>query len=302
MAERDNSDEDTLTLRLPRSSLAVLAALVVHVLLGLFAKNLPEPKRAPERIELALTQRPASPKPNGAPPPSAPEPPKKSKPRRERTAPPPPQSPAVPVLPPSENPPENRAQLPMAERSDEVVAQPEPAPPTAWKDRLFAQLASTRPKPAALPTGPLMPSVSTLDKVADADPRMHDEETEARMAQDFGLFMRRGLEALRANWHPQEVLDETERDPTKRCGKKDRMTFAVAVIDKQGNVLDVELKNPSGCPDLDVEAMAAFHRVANFPNPPSGLFIGPDGSELKTARYPVRFLVYFDGGLRLDWR
>jgi hypothetical protein len=41
--------------------------------------------------------------------------------------------------------------------------------------------------------------------------------------------------------------------------------------------------------------------VARFPHPPPGIFFGPDGSELETARYPVRFIVTFDGLVHLDW-
>mgnify|MGYP006194647243 CR=1 FL=1 len=73
-------------------------------------------------------------------------------------------------------------------------------------------------------------------------------------------------------------------------------------LKEEGHVVDVDLKVPSGCPGLDEEAIAAFKRVAHFPHPPAGIFVAPDGSPRKTARYPVRFIVTFDGGLRLDWR
>ena len=149
--------------------------------------------------------------------------------------------------------------------------------------------------------GPLMPTFATLDRVAAADPRMHDEETEQRMMADDGTFFRRGLEALRGNWHPEDVLNAKGRAAARRCGRQMRTTYAVAVIDKLGNVIDVDLKTPSGCTDLDEEAIAAFIRVAQFPHPPAGIFVGPDGTPRETARYPVRFIVTFDGALHLDW-
>jgi hypothetical protein len=62
------------------------------------------------------------------------------------------------------------------------------------------------------------------------------------------------------------------------------------------------VKRESGCPALDDEAVAAFKRVARFPHPPTGIFFLPDGTPTDTARYPVRFIVTFDGGLQLDWR
>jgi TonB family protein len=269
----------------------------VHGLATWVTSRLPNPKKLPERIEVTLQTSPqARPAPSTS---SSPPAPQRKPQRKQARTPPPTTSPVVPERPPSEDPPEDRAQLPVVERS------PAPAPPPApstWKERMLASLAETRPKPLRMPTGDLLPTDDVLERVAAADPRLHDEENERRLMEDFGPFFRRGLEALRGNWHPDEVLRVTERDPQRRCGRKNRTTFAIAVLDREGNVVDVELKNPSGCSDLDEEAVAAFKRVAKFPYPPAGIFIGPDGSELATARYPVRFIVTFDGGLRLDWR
>ena len=163
-------------------------------------------------------------------------------------------------------------------------------------------LKATRPKVQRGLTGPLAPSFSTLNGVAAADPRQHDEENERRLVADNGVFFRRGLEALRGHWHPDEVLNAPGHEAAKRCGREARTTFAVAVLNKQGDVVDVDLKTPSGCPELDAEAIAAFKRVAQFPHPPAGIFTAPDGTPTETARYPVRFIVTFGGGLQLDWR
>ena len=203
----------------------------------------------------------------------------------------------APVLPPSEKPPENRAQLPMVETS------PVPAPPptTSWKDRLKETLAE--PPPPRPATGVLSPSFATMNRVAASDARLHDEETERRMHANHGPFFRRGIDALRAQWHPDEVLRSVDqRDPTRMCGKQTRTTWAIAILDKQGDVVDVEVKQDSGCAPLDRESVAAFKRVGRFPFPPAGLFFTPDGAPSETARMPVRFIVSFDGSLRLDWR
>ena len=207
------------------------------------------------------------------------------------------------MLPPSREPPPTRVELPLPEPLPEPSSEPspEPAAPETWEEQLERQLAATRPRRRA-PTGVLAPSLSTLSRVAGADPRLHDERTEQRLMEDYGTFFRRGLEALRGHWRPAEVLRDTERDPARRCGREDRMTYAVAIIDHDGKVLDVDLRTPSGCPELDEEAVAAFKRVASFPHPPKGIFVGPDGTEMETARYPVRFLVTFNGGFQLDWR
>ena len=182
-----------------------------------------------------------------------------------------------------------------------VEEAPTPAPtpsPAAWKDRLLASLAANAPK---APVGALAPSLSTLERVAFDDARLHDDENEARLQTDYGPFFRRGIEALRGHWHPDDALRADRFASVKRCSNKTRTTFAIAVINRSGDVIDVELRNPSGCPELDEEAVAAFRRVAMFPNPPEGLFVNPNGTPAATARYPVRFVVSFDGRLRLDW-
>ena len=135
-----------------------------------------------------------------------------------------------------------------------------------------------------------------------SDARLFDEQTEKRMAANFGPFLQRGVNALRGHWHPDRVLDNPVGDSTRLCGKQRRQTYAVAVMNKAGKVIDVELKNPSGCPQLDDEAVAAFKRVGEFPYPPAAMFVAPDGTPTATARFPVRFIVTFDGGISLDWR
>ncbi len=294
--ERDpDRDDVALTLRVSRSAVATAIAVVAHVVVCVVVARLPDPKPLPKRIAITLQAPPPPPPPSMSPDP-APRPPppgektKKSPPKQA----PPETSPVAPELPPSEHPPENRAQLPVVETS------PTPAPPpkTTWQERLAESLAPTAPK---VPTGVLAPSFSTLNRVAQNDARLHDEETEARLQTDHGPFFRRGIEALRSNWHPDEVLRSAGRDPTKLCGKQTRTTYAVAVIDRAGNVVDIEVKKPSGCTPLDEEAVGAFLRVAQFPNPPAGLFVDNEGEPTKTARYPVRFIVSFDGRLQLDW-
>jgi TonB family protein len=294
-------DDERVTIRVPRPAIAFLVALVVHAIFAFVASRLPVVKPVEKPIEVTLNSVTPPPKSSS---PSAPQAKPKPKPAQSpRVAPkeqkvaeaaPAPTTPVVPEIEPDDD--KNRAELPVAEPS------PEPPKPQTWADKLKAQLASTRPRPAPMLSGALAPSFAALDRVAANDPRMHDDENERRIMEDFGSFFRRGLEALRSNWHPDEVLDETERDPHRRCGHSDRMTQAVAVLDKSGHVVDVELKKESGCPDLDAEAVRAFKRVAMFPHPPAGLFKAPDGTPTETTRYPVRFIVTFDGGIRLDWR
>jgi TonB family protein len=278
-----------VTVRVPRAPLALAAALVMHAAALFVIEQLPVAKRIPEPVELTFAQAPPPPPPAAASPA-----PKRPRPAR-RSAPPPAPSPVVRVLAPT---PDEHVELPVVEAAPE----PAPAPKPRWQQLLEGSLASSAPVRPRMPSGELAPSIALLERVALADPRLHDEETEQRLMQDHGAFFRRGLEALRGHWHPNEVLNATERDPARKCGHRTRTTFAVAVLDKQGNVVDVDLKNPSGCDELDQEAVAAFKRTAKFPYPPAGIFVTPDGEPMETARYPVRFIVTFDGGLRIDWR
>src|SRR5688572_32621312 len=65
-------------------------------------------------------------------------------------------------------------------------------------------------------TGALAPSFNTLERVAMSDPRLHDEQTERRMMEDFGPFFRRGLEALRGN-RSEEHTSELQSQSNLVC-------------------------------------------------------------------------------------
>ena len=283
-------DEDnTLTVRAPRGSVALVAAVCVHLIALVVIQRLPEPKKPEQRIEMTVTQQ----SPKKPPPPTTTPPPKKT--TKKQQQPPPSTSPVQPELPPSEKPPENRAILPPTEKS------PDPAPPpqpSAWKQSLLSSLAETTPHTMP-PTGVLKPSFRTLQTVANNDMRLHDDEAEAEIAENFGPFFRRGIEALRRTWHPEDPL--MDPDVRRRCQTTLRTTQAVATLDRSGKILDVEVKRGSGCPELDAEAVKAWRLVAELPHPPKGLFVLPDGTPSETARMPVRFIVSFDGGLRLTY-
>lgn len=296
-AKRNDDGDATFTLKLSRRRVAAILAVVAHVAVILTVQQFPEPKPKPKRIEMTVVKPPPPPPPEPDMAPVLPPPPSSSsKPAvKQPQAAPPETSPVVPELPPSENPPDNRAQLPVAEKSDV----PAPPPTGSWKDKLSDALKT--PAPSKAPTGPLAPSFGTLDRVAMSDAKLFDEQTEKKIAANFGPFFRRGIDALRSNWHPDDVLRQLGPDPTLLCGKQKRETWAVAVIDKDGKVVDIEVKKDSGCKALDTEAVAAFKRVAKFPFPPAGLFVAPDGTPTDTARWPVRFIVTFDGGYSLDW-
>ncbi len=51
----------------------------------------------------------------------------------------------------------------------------------------------------------------------------------------------------------------------------DRVTQLLIVLDKQGNLIRVEVLGRSGVSDLDDAAVEAFRSAAPFPNPPKGM-------------------------------
>jgi TonB family protein len=286
--------EDDALMQVPRPAVALLAALFVHGLVTAVAVLLPEPKMPEERIEFSLGSPP--PPPPAEPVPQAPEPtPQMPQPPEPKQRPTPQPTPVAPSLPTSDRPPSEAVRVPEAE------PQPVPAPaPESWKERLMDSLGKTTPRRAS---GPLVPSNAAVSRIASDDVRLRDEVVERELMEDHGPFFQRGIEALRRSWKPMDVLRKGDAfDPTRLCGRETRTTFAVATIDREGNVLDVEVRMPSGCEPLDAEAVETFKRVARFPFPPKGLFIKPDGSPAATARYPVRFIVSFDGRSWLDWR
>lgn len=63
----------------------------------------------------------------------------------------------------------------------------------------------------------------------------------------------------------------------------DRTTHLLITLNKNGQLVRVQVKSPSGLRDLDEEAIKAFEAAAPFPNPPQGL-------------------VESDGTIKLDWR
>jgi outer membrane biosynthesis protein TonB len=288
--KRSEPDDVAFTVRIPRWLVALVVALLSHLAFWRGAALLPEPKPPPQRIAITLQQPPPPAAPTAAE--SAPAPPAR------RRAPPPAPSPIVPALPPSDAPPEERVRVPIAERAS-TTEPPAPAPPARWKEGLLDALAASAPKRPRVPTA-LAPSAGTLGKVAASDPRLHDEATEQRLQTDFGPFFRRTIEQLRAAWRPDDVIARADFRTT--CGHEPRTTYAVAIIDKRGRIVDVDLRRSSGCASLDEEAVATFLRVGEFPYPPSQMFVTPDGAPADTARYPVRFIVTFDGRRQIEWR
>jgi TonB family protein len=71
-------------------------------------------------------------------------------------------------------------------------------------------------------------------------------------------------------WRPMPKL--RQRDPTgKIYSHRDRKTILNVVLDNEGYVISVNIKSSCGVDFLDKEAIDAFWKVQQFPNPPKGM-------------------------------
>jgi TonB family protein len=84
-------------------------------------------------------------------------------------------------------------------------------------------------------------------------------------------FFNRIHEKVSREWHAGEVLSHNE--PTGAVyGFEDRMTVLQVTLDRTGNIIDINVQNPSGAYVLDDEAVRAFKHAGPFLNPPPQLF------------------------------
>ena len=88
-------------------------------------------------------------------------------------------------------------------------------------------------------------------------------------------FFNRVADKIRREWQGGTVLSRD--DPQGSVyGFEDRMTIVQVTLDHGGNVLDINVEEPSGALVLDDEAVRAFKSAGPFPNPPPQLFKGAD--------------------------
>jgi TonB family protein len=124
----------------------------------------------------------------------------------------------------------------------------------------------------------LTPSPQQLAKLAGAPANDHLPEVEVDAETRLNAwrwkhatFFNRIADAIRREWQGGEVL--SNNDPGGNVyGFEDRMTVVQVTLDRGGNVLDVNVAEPSGAFVLDDEAVRAFKQAGPFANPPVQLF------------------------------
>ena len=112
-------------------------------------------------------------------------------------------------------------------------------------------------------------------------------------AYKYAYFFNRVKDTVASRWHPQEKI--RSYDPLeKKYMFKDRTTVVRVILDKDGYLMDVFVYKTSGVDFLDAEAIEAFQRCVQFPNPPEGLVVDNQvsflfGFEVKIYGGLIRF-------------
>jgi protein TonB len=94
----------------------------------------------------------------------------------------------------------------------------------------------------------------------------------------YYTYYSRIKEALRQHWEPsvREKVKIIYRQGRTIASANDRITQVMVTLNKNGDLLKVEVLTQSGVTDLDSAAVEAFKDAAPFPNPPKGM-IESDG-------------------------
>ncbi|MGE4130290.1 MAG: energy transducer TonB [Bdellovibrionales bacterium] len=95
----------------------------------------------------------------------------------------------------------------------------------------------------------------------------------------YYTYYSRIKDALRQHWEPnvKEKVKIIYRKGRNIASAKDRITQVMVTLDKQGELIKVEVLSRSGVDSLDDAAVEAFRSAAPFPNPPHGM-IEQDGT------------------------
>ncbi len=113
-----------------------------------------------------------------------------------------------------------------------------------------------------------------LSGLPRADHLLVEEDNETSLNTfrfKHATFFNRVADAVRRVWVGGEVLGQV--DPRGNIyGVEDRRSLIQITLDREGNVVDVAVSEPSGVPALDDEAIRAIRAAGPYPNPPAALF------------------------------
>src|SRR5205085_10859403 len=101
----------------------------------------------------------------------------------------------------------------------------------------------------------------------------------------YASFFNRVSDAIRRQWHPNDVL-RRRRDSEQEIAGKSRQTTVELMLNRRGEVVKALVHTYSGADVLDDEALRAVRAAGPFPNPPDGLF--DPGVDVFTFRFGFR--------------
>ena len=83
---------------------------------------------------------------------------------------------------------------------------------------------------------------------------------------------------IRQYWAPciRKKVEKIFAEGRSIASDQDHITRVIIVLDRNGNLVKVEIVGISGIKELDDAAVEAFRAAAPFPHPPKGI-VGPDG-------------------------
>ena len=95
----------------------------------------------------------------------------------------------------------------------------------------------------------------------------------------YYAYYARIKDALRQHWEPnvREKVKIIYRQGRTIASAQDRVTQVMVTLNKQGELIKVEVLTQSGVESLDGAAVEAFREAAPFPNPPKGM-VESDGT------------------------
>lgn len=150
----------------------------------------------------------------------------------------------------------------------------------------------------------LTPSLVEVERLSGmpANDYLPEVETDAETRLNawrwkHSTFFYRVKQRLNREWRGGEVY--RRHDPTRQIyGTQPLITVLRVTIDRQGNVVEVNVASPSGADFWDDEALRAMTAAAPFSNPPEGLFGGRD-----TFTFDFGFAIEHNRWhIDLDWR
>jgi TonB family protein len=136
----------------------------------------------------------------------------------------------------------------------------------------------------ALTPGPKAPKLDENGNPSATDDHLKDVQNGLQTLLStrefvYYAYYARIKEALRQHWEPnvREKVKIIYRQGRTIASANDRVTQVMVTLNKNGELIKVEVLTQSGVESLDGAAVDAFREAAPFPNPPKGM-VEADGT------------------------